>query len=64
MDIAGVAIVAYLLERTPNPLPNVCGVDTVMTSLAFGHTSICRSALKKILKKPLKALMVTVVVIV
>jgi hypothetical protein len=39
MDIAGVAIVAYLLERTPDSFPNVGGVNTVMTTLAFGHAS-------------------------
>ena len=39
MDIAGVAIVAYLLERTLNPFSDVGRVNTMMTSLAFGHAS-------------------------
>jgi hypothetical protein len=37
MNVASVAIVAYLPERTPDPFPNVGGVNTVMTTLAFGH---------------------------
>jgi hypothetical protein len=51
MNVANVTIVAYLLERTPDPLPNVGGVNTMMTTLAFGHISICRLGLKKILKE-------------
>jgi hypothetical protein len=51
VNVAGVAIVAYLPERTPNSLPNVGGVNTLKTTLAFGHTSVCRSELKKILKR-------------
>jgi hypothetical protein len=38
MNIADVAIVAYLLELTPDLLPNVGGVDAMVTILAFGHT--------------------------
>ena len=39
MNVANVTIVAYLPERTPNSLPNVGGVNAVMTTLAFGHAS-------------------------
>jgi hypothetical protein len=38
MNVANIAIVAYFLKRTPNSLPNVGGVNAVMTTLAFGHT--------------------------
>ena len=37
MNVAVVAIVAYLLKRTLNPFSNVGRVDAMVTSLAFGH---------------------------
>jgi hypothetical protein len=53
MDVARVAIVAYLLKRTPNPLPNVGGVDAMVTVLAFGHICELQSGLMKMLEKTL-----------
>ena len=39
MNVASIAIVAYLPQRTPDPLSDVGGVDTMIITLAFGHAS-------------------------
>ena len=36
VNVAGIAIVDYLLKGTPDPLSDVCGVNAMVTTLVFG----------------------------